>query len=351
MKNVARRMHPFGTYFRRIHMQSHAINHDNIGVPIDISYNVSTHQKKHPSYSLIRTSNSFGQLNRGVEQGPRILTENVYFKTMMNDILPSNYEWFRIFTKDNVYTEKETDKNYQINNINNIVEVEEVAGYVYSDNVFSNAVSNMTINLMGDHSAAIGTINANINNTILVWIDSKPDIEIPMTSMNGNMNEMQLGFMTGLAQESLSVNSIGSHHVFSFITTPLEMKNIIYIGSNNRSRFAQRMIEENDIMVIDENSSYEKMIKFQNKIRNNQIHISVDVSVFSEKYFPCANSSVRGNMSHQFVSHIISECANLGDIKCLDIAEFNPTNVSKKTINRCVGIIVDNVIYPAMVRS
>jgi arginase family enzyme len=310
---------------------------------------VSQNDNKH-SYSIIKSYNRFGQLNHGVEKGPKFLTENPYFKTMMNEVIPYEYKWVQSFIKENIYTHNYNDMVYDINNMNNIVEVEAVARSMHSDNVFSSSISDLTINLMGDHSASIGTFNSNDNKKILVWIDSKPDIEIPMSSKTGNINEMQVGFISGISH-LLMPEDYNRIRVFPFISNKLPMENIIYIGSKHRSFFAEQIIQENDIMVIDEDSSSETLIKFQNKIRDNNIHISVDVSAFGRKCFPCANSSLRGDLSPPFVSQIISDCVNYGIVTCLDIAEFNPINMPNKTINNCVDIIVDNIIYPAMTRS
>jgi arginase family enzyme len=321
-------------------------------IPVHFSDNyVDTNQKNMLTYSLITSSNCFGQIKSGVEHGPQALTKHPYFNFMLNDIIPSSHPWVCSLINHNTYTKMNNCEDYQIESMNNLREVDSVVRHMYSDNVISSIFSDMTINLMGDHSAAIGTVlgsaNTNINNTILVWIDSKPDIETPMTSMYGNMNEMQIGFMTSLIQKSMPIDSIYSE-LFPFVGQMFPMENIIYVGCKNQSLFAEKIIKENQIMVIDENSSYETMIKFENKIRKNNIHISCDVSIFSQKCFPCANSPLRGDMSPQFVSHIISQCAGIGNIKTLDIAEFNPTNASIKAINNCVSTITDNLIYPAM---
>ncbi len=105
--------------------------------------------------------------------------------------------------------------------------------------------------LGGDHSIGIGTLTG-IARAVrerygsaelsVLWIDAHADINMPQTSLSGQIHGMPVAFASGLAKSRRK-------GVFDWITEShlINLKRFVYIGLRDVDKAEETLIIENDI--------------------------------------------------------------------------------------------------------
>jgi arginase len=298
--------------------------------------------QQHPiTFSIIDTNLHMGQDKPGVGYGPMHLINGKPFIDFIHDAT-HNFGWYfghRITIDTGITKHTNNGKFPEIKNVNVI---DETTSRIYIANQYTSDVSDLTINIMGDHSASIGTIPAGLFQNTLIWIDAHADINTPESSLTGHCHGMPLGITTGLSRDYLHKNNL-----FSWLPQKFPLAKIIYVGVRDLDPFEQEIIDKHNIMVIQEDSSHDEFDRFYNRIRNEFTHVSFDVDVLDPSYFPCTGTPVEGGVSPDFIKKLMYKINMESTLTRLDIAEYNP-HVSPDRIDECNKMIVDIVLMPLL---
>lgn len=209
-------------------------------------------------------------------------------------------------------------KNYQI--------VKEACTKLYNkvDEIIKN--KNLPLVLGGDHSLAIGSVKAALNNYPdlgVIWIDTHGDINNEKISPSGNIHGMSLSAIMGLACEELS--NIGQNKNF------LKSQNLVYIGLRDLDKEEREVLKDHNIKAfslqeIDEYSIgkvTKEALKYLNE-KTNHIHVSLDIDVVDPIYAPGTGTRKNGGLTPREI-FLLTEILSKSDlITSVDLVEVNP---------------------------
>ena len=209
-------------------------------------------------------------------------------------------------------------KNYQI--------VKESCTKLYNkvDEIIKN--KNLPLVLGGDHSLAIGSVKAALNNYPdlgVIWIDTHGDINNEKISPSGNIHGMSLSAIMGLTCEELS--NIGQNKNF------LKSQNLVYIGLRDLDKEEREVLKDHNIKAfslqeIDEYSIgkvTKEALKYLNE-KTNHIHVSLDIDVVDPIYAPGTGTRKNGGLTPREI-FLLTEILSKSDlITSVDLVEVNP---------------------------
>lgn len=234
----------------------------------------------------IFAQHGLGQLHRGVEKSPRILSS--FFSPHLK----------KYFVKNN--------HNF-IQNMKSL--------YMYND-----SVQGKRINVGGDHSMTIATGAYSLNkysNTKFIWIDAHADINTLESSETGNFHGMPLSFLTGITRTNM----------FYFMKNKLPFENILYIGVRSIDPFEKQIIKLHDIPVIRSqmcNINLHAVSEYIQKFCNNSpVHVSFDVDAVDPHYIPCTGTTVKRGLKRSTASLLLKYINENTDVINMDFCELN----------------------------
>jgi len=345
----------------------------------------SQHVEK--TYNIIEGMNHHGQYKVGVELGPKTITSSKQYKLLQSIISDKNkpsisanlYNFERL--ANNFWTEKyireiQEDILYCYPITPEMKHKETVSYFnqrLFDINLQSSKEVDLTINLIGDHSGAIGTVMSSLitnPNFKLVWIDAHADINTPYTSPSGNCHGMPLSIVSGLSNEYLN-----KHNIFEWLKDKpkLNLNNLIYIGIRDIDKGEEEIIKTHNITVLTvEDVKNFNLIKLFKEIENRDVHISFDVDSLDPMYFNLTGTPVPNGLSGFDVNLLMRFINAKSNVFKLDICEFNPMlydkinmdyinrnkhlekyeldemNKLKKTFQNmlCTNIIIHHVLAP-----
>lgn len=315
------------------------------------------------TFGIIETRTHWGQGKEGVDNGPLYITENSAFNNYINQLKLVGYNWkyhtiieqigdntipsHSYIDMDSTYSQLEhvtktvnLDRN-PIEGVSFSHYLENINHTLYDCNQVSQINNHYTINLLGDHSSGIGTVLSSLSydpDTIVIWIDAHPDINVPETSPTGNCHGMPLAFATGL------MNSyIKDDHCWDWVYNipKLKFENLIYIGIRDIDKGEQKFIDEHNIKVI----NLDQIDLLQKYISGKNVHVSFDVDSIDPFYFPCTGTPVTNGLTPYDVELLIRKISEHSNLFKLDITEFNP-EINPKMAGQCCQLIVDRVLKP-----
>ena len=211
--------------------------------------------------------------------------------------------------------------------------------YVLKNNYFP-------IVLGGDHSIAIGTAKALLNNYPdlgIIWIDAHADINTEESSLTGRYHGMPLASILGLT----------SYFDFKENNNLLKKNNLVYIGLRDLDPFEEKVLNELSIK-----SFYMKDIQMhgiQNIMQQailylkntSHLHISFDVDSIDPLVAPATNTPVKNGLSLPEVEKIFYNLNKQNNISSLEIVDYNPLldddNATAKIIINLINILFDDV--------
>lgn len=236
--------------------------------------------------NFILYSSKSGQIKRGVEKTPNIL----------RFLLP-----------------KIDNFNILDTSINNNLHLDLYT--LYNNN---NSVKYPKVNIGGDHSMSIATIQDSLlkyPDIKVIWIDAHPDINTSKSSKTNNYHGMPLALLTGLENDPS----------LSFQQNLLPFKNILYIGIRDIDPFEKYVIERYNINYISINDfiNIEKVVsKIKEFVNNSPIHVSFDVDSIDPKFIPCTGTPVENGLG-LFQCRVIFETIFKEKVINVDLTELN----------------------------
>ena len=281
--------------------------------------------KSRPAISILGVCSSLGQKIPGVEKAPDILRDNGLID-LFADLTDE------IFDLGNIYP----DGN-QIDDCWNLI------SNVRKKIIQSHKQNCLQVTIGGDHSIAIGTVQASLINdseTRLVWIDAHGDINTPDTTLSGNLHGMPLAYLLGLFKNSLDGPFISP-------------ENVLLIGVRDLDLAEKEIIQTLGIQVITANElhlnlneSLQLVTKWINSSPQKPIHLSFDIDSLDPEFAPATGIRVSNGLSLDCAKKLVQVVAKSETLVSLDIVEINPSAINNiDELRRTISSIKEILLY------
>lgn len=184
--------------------------------------------------------------------------------------------------------------------------------------------SDPLLNWGGDHSVAISTVGAfceNYPEGYVVWIDAHADLNLPSSSLTGNLHGMPLSILLNL--ENIRKN------YFPWIKHSLCPENLIYIGIRDLDPFELETIDKLKIKKFTSNDIKEMGMstiahEIRSLVHNKPLHISFDIDAVSPEFAYSTGLHVPNGLSFEDLVTLGFILSNHTQIKSMDVVEINP---------------------------
>uniref|UniRef100_A0A6C0IL29 Arginase n=1 Tax=viral metagenome TaxID=1070528 RepID=A0A6C0IL29_9ZZZZ len=212
------------------------------------------------------------------------------------------------------------------------VNINKCTDYRKGYNIVKNSLhkGRMNINLGGDHSIAVSTIQPLLekykDDLLVIWIDAHADLNTYDASLTKNMHGMPVGALTGLMEHWYTVNNNQAI---------LQPKNIIYVGIRDLDAFERKMIEEKGIVNFPRYTS--DLLTVLREHPAKYIHISCDIDGLDPVYMPSTGTPVSNGLSMKHVKNIIRTAKPR--LVGFDLVEFNPLIGNKRQVRTTLNNI------------
>ena len=162
--------------------------------------------------------------------------------------------------------------------------------------------NDVSLNLGGDHSLAIGTVSGTARvhpDLCVLWVDAHADINTPLTSESGSIHGMPLSFLIHeIKDKGLAPTGLPG---FDWIETVINAKSLAYIGLRDVDPYEKLFIENLGIKVvtipdIDERgieSCVNEALGSINPDNSRPLHVSFDIDALDPNYAPSTGTPVR----------------------------------------------------------
>lgn len=190
--------------------------------------------------------------------------------------------------------------------------------------------------LGGDHSVAYSSLLAlsrriDLSDVLHIQIDSHTDIHLSKTSPSGNFHGMWLRpFITEFDNE----------HIESLVTSRLKPENILFVGNIVYEEEEVRLVNEENINIIDIPDIQPNQELIQKKIKNaKHVHLTIDVDGFDRSIAPATGIPAENGLFMDDIEFILRDVSRK-DSFSVDLVEFNPDKEgTEKTLELCLEII------------
>jgi arginase len=190
----------------------------------------------------------------------------------------------------------------------------------------------MPIVLGGDHSLAAGSVAAAAdwarktkNLPIgLLWVDAHGDMNVPATSLSGNVHGMPLAALLGNEPAELAKIGISSPKVLPAHTVIIGVRNLddrekVAVRDSHVHVFTMKDIDRQGIASVVEEAV--------NLAGNGTagVHVSFDMDVCDPLIAPGVGTPVKGGLDYREAHMVMEIVADSGLLTSLDLVEVNPT--------------------------
>ncbi len=178
------------------------------------------------------------------------------------------------------------------------------------------------ITLGGDHSLALGSVSAALEQpgrVGILWIDAHGDFNTPETTPSGNVHGMVVSSLMGMGPDVLTIG-----------TTRLRPEQIVQIGirdldSEEKTALARSGIKVMTMRDLDENGMAAVVRAALNALGNvDAIHVSFDMDSLEPQIAPGVGTPVPGGLTYREAHLLLEMLADDGRVRSLDIVEVNP---------------------------
>ena len=207
------------------------------------------------------------------------------------------------------------------------------------------AAARLPILLGGDHSLAIGSINAVARHCRergrrlrVLWLDAHADFNTPELSPSGNIHGMPVACLLGFGPEELV--ALGGR------TPILEASAIREIGIRSVDPGEKRFVhaaglEVFDMRYIDEHGMRATMEQALIDLgEETHLHVSFDVDFLDPEIAPGVGTTVPGGPTYREAQLCMEMIADTGRLGSLDVTELNP---ALDVRNRTAALALDLV--------
>ena len=181
------------------------------------------------------------------------------------------------------------------------------------------SLTNPIINIGGDHSMSIATVQDSLNkypNVKVLWIDAHADINTYESSCSKNVHGMPLSILTGLDPWSS----------MRFQDRLLPFTNLMYIGVRETDPFESTLIHRNNINMLSSANIMKNvdvtLDLIEDFIKDAPVHVSFDVDVLDPMYMPCTGTPVDNGMDINSIKNILDYLVTKNIVN-MDITELN----------------------------
>lgn len=205
------------------------------------------------------------------------------------------------------------------------------------------------INIGGDHSVAIGSINGVLEHdpdTIVVWIDAHADINTMSSSPSGNFHGMPLSFLTGLDNPRKLSQS-------KYLIPKLRFDSLALIGIRDLDQFERDVIRKHQI--VNYSSSDVKKdasgvicnsIAKLDPQGNRPIYVSVDIDVLDPEIAKGTGTLAKNGIRLVNAYDMLDCLRDTGRVIGMDMVEVNPeldkTGITTTMAMSCISRLFDN---------
>lgn len=271
------------------------------------------------NYAIIRSANKWGQKEIGLSLGPETIWRSPQMYQLQRQKEKS--ESICVFNESvdlpgvspDMYPIQDDDTVHGIWN-GHLVNSDCYQLYQMNQLLYPNV--DRIINLMGDHSSAIGSIGASLDcdpKTLVVWIDAYPGLVAPKDTQITEAHRMAINILT----QKLHLEGL-----FDWLPQ-LPNDQIMDYGT----RWAVHEEKSVDIMetVMDWSVAYWKMMETKNDQNyGRNIHVSIDVNAVDQQYINSGVPSATVGLKPSVILFHLYALSRVGHIKTVDIAGFNP---------------------------
>ncbi len=175
----------------------------------------------------------------------------------------------------------------------------------------------------GDHSLSIGSIQGLLKcypELKVLWIDAHGDINTPESSSTQSLHGMPLSMLLGISDHFAKI---------SWFESKLKPENLIYFGLRDLDPAEKVFLEKYKI----QNYTTEDikrlglpavLIKIQNDIQGQPLHISLDADAFDPSIAPSTGVPVPNGLCYGEVEKLIEGALAVAHVKSFEYVELNP---------------------------
>lgn len=182
----------------------------------------------------------------------------------------------------------------------------------------------------GDHSMALGTINAMARRArdqerdlIVLWLDAHSDYNTPETTPSGNIHGMPVAGLCG--EPAMDFLYEGMDRV-GVAPADFHLFGIRSVDRMERQLLSRRGVSVMDMRLIDEKgvSNLIGGILEEVELRDAMLHVSLDVDFLDPSIAPAVGTTVPGGATYR-EAHLIMEMLSDSElVTSMDLAELNP---------------------------
>lgn len=180
----------------------------------------------------------------------------------------------------------------------------------------------LAIALGGDHSTALGTIAAALEQPGrlgVLWIDAHADFNTPETTLTGNVHGMVVAALMGQCPPPLTVGEtrLQSHQVVMLALRDLDPA--------ERTRLREQGIATLTMSDIDKMGMKEAAESALRMLTGaTRLHISLDLDSLDPSLAPGVGTPVPGGLSYREAHLLMEMLADDGRVQSIDVVEVNP---------------------------
>lgn len=188
----------------------------------------------------------------------------------------------------------------------------------------------VSLNLGGDHTMAIGTVNGHAQAThsdlAVIWVDAHADINTPTSSESGNIHGMAVAFLLH-EMAPYVVKPKG----FEWLQPCVHKENFAFIGLRDVDDYERYFLDQLGITVydmadVDRHGIRNVVQRILNKINptgTKSLHVSYDIDSLDKLVAPSTGTPVMGGLTLREGLIIAEEVSNSGQLRALDLVEVN----------------------------
>lgn len=273
-----------------------------------------------------------GQGHVGVESGPKYMLkhglqselEELGWKTTIERPLDSE-----VIVKSMLEdTTKDTYGHIKRPNL-----VGEATELIYKSVKRSVEQGKFALTLGGDHSIAIGTVSAVVEqypDVGLLWIDAHADINTLESTISGNLHGCPVSFLMGMHKDGDCPEAL------KWVPGNLRPEKIAYIGLRDVDKGEKKILSDLGIKAysmyhVDRygiNSVIEMALEAINPGGKGPVMCSYDVDAVDPLFVPATGTPVRGGLTLREALFLSERLAETGKLVALDVVECNPALAS-----------------------
>ncbi len=204
----------------------------------------------------------------------------------------------------------------------NATAIGQVCGEVYRAMCDALGQGHRAITLGGDHSTALGTVAAALEQPGrlgVLWIDAHADFNTPETTLTGNVHGMVVAALMGQCPPSLT---IGDARLQSHQIVMLALRDLDPAERSRLREFGVATLTMSDIDKMGMKEAAESALRLLTGATH--LHVSLDLDSLDPSLAPGVGTPVPGGLSYREAHLLMEMLADDGRVRSVDVVEVNP---------------------------